>query len=264
MKYRKDSKYFLLNGKLSKTENFPFYLFEKYKSVYEVIKYSSAFLFGEEHQQRLRKSIQIAFPGYQCKYSFELEELKYLFEANQIEEGNVRIDYFPESKTALAFLIPHFYPPAKYYEFGIEAAFQYDERPMQNAKTYNALIREKANSIIAEKGVFETILVDAFGNITEGSRSNIFLVKGNKFYTTPEEIVLPGITRMNMISFLRKNNIPLIIKGIKVSEIDSFDALFFTGTSIGALPCHRVEEVNFDVENPILRRVITDFNLLRD
>ena len=245
-------------------ESFPFYLFDKYKSVYEVIKYSSVFLFGEEHQQRLKKSIQIAFPGYQCKYSFELEELKRLFEANQIEEGNVRIDYFPEEKTAIAFLIPHFYPPADYYEIGVKAAFQYDERPMQNAKTYNALIREKANAIITEKEVFETILVDDFGNITEGSRSNVFLIRGDNVYTTPEEVVLPGITRMNMISFLRKNNIPLIIKEIKASEIKNYEALFFTGTSIGALPCCSVDEVVFEVKNPLLQNIIRNFNLLHD
>jgi len=261
VKLRKDTKYYLLNGKLAETTNFPFYLYERYKSVYEVIKYSTTFLFGEEHRKRLMKSIQIAFPEYSCKYSFDLTQLKGLFEANKIEAGNVRIDFFPEVETAIAFLIPHFYPPIEFYKNGIEATLQYDERPMQNAKVHNAELRERANAIIAEKGIFETILVDGARNITEGSRSNIFFIKGDEVFTPPEEMVLPGITRMNMISYLNMEGIRLHVKKIQDFELNSFDAIFFTGTSIGALPCHKVNDIVFDIENTLLQKIVSEFNL---
>ena len=57
------------------------------------------------------------------------------------------------------------------------------------------MIRERPVRLISDNKLYEVLLVDRNGRITEGSRSNVFFVKGNKFYTGPSAMVLVGITR---------------------------------------------------------------------
>lgn len=261
MKLRKDTQYFLLNGKLTEMENFPFYLYDDYKSVYEVIKYEENFLFADEHLARLATSTHIAFPNITYNNLLNVDILNELTKANSIDMGNIRIEYFPIKDITLAFFIPHFYPPKKYYEKGVKAMLQNDERPLNEAKVYNAAIRDKSNRIIKENNIFETILVNRKGEVTEGSRSNIFLIKGDIVYTTPKELVLAGITRKKMINFLADRKIPLQIKTILASELKNYDALFFTGTSIGALPCSQIESIEFHTQLPMVKEIIKAFNL---
>jgi len=255
---RKDSRFFIENGISLPIGDFPFRYY-KYASIYEVIKYDGRFHFLEKHLQRLEKSVFIAFPSRDYKGDINKEMLEKLVFDNKIKEGNIRIEVFPELKTTLAFLVPHFYPPPEYYEKGVEAVFQYDQRPVLNAKVYNAEIRERANSLIKEYDVFETVLVNMKGEMTEGSRSNIFLIKNGEVFTPPDRFVLPGITRDNMAEFLKSKGIPLNYKNIKAKDAGDYEAFFFTGTSIGALPCRKLDKFHFDVKHPLLRRIIEGF-----
>ena len=51
-------------------------------------------------------------------------------------------------------------------------------------------------------------------------------------------------------------NIEIEEKEIKVSEISNFDSLFISGTSVAILPISQVDDINFDVNNEILRKIM--------
>ncbi len=260
VKIRDDVKYFIINGKLTPLEDFPFSFYHNRRSVYEVIRYDGNYLFKDSHLKRLQNSFRIAFPRSSFNPLPSDGDLIKIIEKNNISKGNVRIEVFEEIKTILVFLIPHFYPPAGYYEQGVDTVFQFDERPLKNAKLFAPRIRERANEIIAREGVFETILVNSAGYITEGSRSNVFFIAGDKVITPPDNQVLPGITRNNVIKFLETNDISLEFRKISKDEIEMFDSMFLTGTSIGALPCRRLQSRQFDLKNPLLGKIIDGFN----
>ena len=57
------------------------------------------------------------------------------------------------------------------------------EKENPNAKVINQGFREQVNQVIKDKKVYEAILVDRNGHITE-SKSNIFMVYENKVITS--------------------------------------------------------------------------------
>ncbi len=58
------------------------------------------------------------------------------------------------------------------------------------------------NKIIQEQGVAEVLLIDGDNCITEGSRSNVFFIRDNVFYTAPLPHVLAGNQSETGIKYL--------------------------------------------------------------
>jgi len=100
-------------------------------------------------------------------------------------------------------------------------------------------------------------LVDRNGNLTEGSKSNIFMIKGNEVYTAPLENVLPGVTRGVIIEILKDLHVDFQEKSINESEIKELDALFISGTSPKVLPINKVDNIEFQSsENEMVNRIM--------
>ena len=51
-------------------------------------------------------------------------------------------------------------------------------------------------------------------------------------------------------------------KEIKASEITDLDSLFISGTSVAILPIAQVDDIKFDVNNEILRKIMKKYNEL--
>jgi len=92
-------------------------------------------------------------------------------------------------------------------------------------------------------------LVNQKGEITEGSRSNMFFVKNNVFYTSPSKDVLVGITRSRVIQLCTQLGYEVKEQEIPVSFLDEIDGLFLTGTSPKVLPIASVDTHQYDSSN---------------
>ena len=97
------------------------------------------------------------------------------------------------------FFIPYLYPAPDMYRVGVEILSLNEVRNQPNAKITNLSLRTLADKIISDKNVYEVLLVNQEGFITEGSRSNIFFIKDKVVFTPPTSIVLPGITREKVL-----------------------------------------------------------------
>ncbi|WP_443110713.1 aminotransferase class IV [Caloramator sp. mosi_1] len=104
------------------------------------------------------------------------------------------------------------------------------------------------------------MLVNNFDEITEGSRSNIFFIKGSKLYTAPKEDVLVGITRIKVIEIANKLGFEVVEDKIKVSQISEFEACFLTGTSPKVLPISYIDSYAYNVNNDILRNIMREYD----
>jgi len=113
----------------------------------------------------------------------------------------------------------------------------------------------RANNVIAEKKLFEVLLVDENGYITEGSRSNVFFVKGNVVITPPEDQVLVGITRSNIIQICKKNQIPIREELTHTKDLRIMDALFISGTSLKVLPVNSIDEIQIRTDNALTQKI---------
>lgn len=96
--------------------------------------------------------------------------------------------------------------------------------------------------------------------ITEGSRSNVFFVKDEIFYTAPESKVLVGITRQKVIECLRQLNFELVEKAVSAAEISQFDAAFLTGTSPKVLPVSLIGKLRLNIQVLVLQKLMKSYD----
>lgn len=229
--------------------------------LYEVIRVIDGIpVFLEDHLQRLYQSAQLS-GVYNLIGHGELEEkIKQLIIDENKQIGNIRLsftitDTIIRPKTELVFS-SHYYPNEEKYQTGVKVGLLTAERPNPQAKIQNTAIRNKVNLLMKKNNVFEVLLVDQEGNITEGSRSNVFFVKDNQLITCPDEKVLMGITRKKILQLCSVNVIPVIKKVISVSEIGHFEGAFLTGSSPKVLPISTIGEVKFNPGLPLIKRIM--------
>lgn len=204
-----------------------------HKFIYEVIRLVDGEpRFVKEHYYRMVESIdqkdEEAFNL--CSFDDYYKNIKTLSSENKIYNNNVKVVI--DNKNTYFIFIKSNYPSKEYHQKGADVAIVYLTRKEPNIKQINRDFREKANAVIQQKGVFETLIVNENGFITEGSRSNVFFIKNNVVYTAPDNLVLKGITRLKVIEAIESLSIPIIYEPLKVEDIQNIDGAFITGTSI--------------------------------
>ena len=265
MKYRNDLKYYIKADQLTPIEQFDDSIFESGESVYEVVRmYQGKVLFLEEHLERMQHSLDLIYGSFPCSKSAMKDDVNLLIQSNNTAEGNIKIELRKTSNSfiRLIYFIPHHYPTKEQIEKGIQMQFQFDERPNPNAKISNWKVRGNANRIIDQHQIYETLLVNSKGFITEGSRSSIFFIKGKQLYSAPEEWILHGITRLKVLQICKKINIDIVPKKIPYQKIHQFEAAFITGTSPGVLQIKQIEDTNFTTNHALYQQIRQAFTRL--
>ena len=171
-------------------------------------------------------------------------------EPERIGNIKIRLSWWPEPILEIGY-IPHVYPTAKEQSEGVAVCTFHAVRNTPNIKLWNAALRARTNQALKDLDVFEVLLVNEAGNITEGGRTNHFYVKDSVLYTAPVESVLPGITRQKVIDAAEILNIRLIEKYLHESEVGSVDEMFTSGTSAGVQPIAIVNGIRLPEEKPI-------------
>jgi branched-chain amino acid aminotransferase len=234
--------------------------------LYEVIRVTDGtFLFLNDHIDRLNNSAQLADVRLVLSAADVRKQLEQLLQQNGVQTGNIRMEYYfvaGKVQYQAAYFIPHHYPSDKDYRDGVKTSLLVAERINPNAKIMQSELRDLANRIIAEKSLYEVILVHPNGYITEGSRSTIFMVKDSTVYTAPEADVLPGITRKYILQACRDLSVALTEARIAANELSGMDAVFIAGTSPKALPVALVDEYRFDPTNATIRQIMKKYDEL--
>jgi branched-chain amino acid aminotransferase len=176
------------------------------------------------------------------------------------EYGNVKIEvYFSiENLSELcykAFYIPTSYPDEILYREGVVCHFLDAIRENPSIKMANPKLRNLSDAIINKENIYETILVNQDGLVTEGSRSNIFFIKSGTIYTAPSHLVLEGIMRQKVIQVIADNGISIEQNAVPKNDIHLFDACFITGTSPRVLPIKEIANVKFKVPDRVTTKI---------
>lgn len=253
------SKHFIKNGETLDQEGFNDDDIKKGKSVYEVIRIIEGVpLFFKEHMDRFLNSTSLI--GKEILIGREEIEntIAKLVDIEARRNGNIKIvfNYGAEKDNWYIYFLKHFYPTEDMYQEGVDTILYHGERENPNAKVINQGFREQVNQVIKDKKAYEAILVDRNGHITEGSKSNIFMVYENKVITSPGELVLPGITREKIISVIKEAGIEFSEERFHYKEINKLQGLFISGTSPKVLPIKTVDDYFFQSsKNEIIRTI---------
>lgn len=235
------------------------------KVIYEVIRITKGKpLFYEAHYNRFINSLKLSDSNFTINIEWLRKNIEKLIKENKIVSENIKITYNLASGDLLFFVIEHKYPTLKMYSEGVECILYFGERSNPNAKVIDNGFRSKVNAEIIRRNAFEAILIDRYGVVTEGSKSNIFMIKDNKLYTSKIESVLPGVTRTEIIKVAKENNIEVIEDNINYTTLPDYDAMFISGTSPHILPINSVEGYKFNCKNELLKKLTKLFKEKRN
>jgi branched-chain amino acid aminotransferase len=260
-----NGKYFLRGNDLREDYEFDNSFLSKGNNFYEVVRIQdSVVLFLEDHMNRLEESARKSNLRPFVNAS-EMKKLLFrLIRANKMTSGNLKFVFHfgtgEWEKTFIAYPVPYYYPEVDVYNKGvITEIFRFD-RPNPSVKNWFSNYKAEITLIKENKHLYELILESENGTITEGSQSNLFLIKDNTIFTAPKDIVLEGITRKKIFDICAKNNIPLQENVYNREFLFKADAVFLSGTSAKILPVQIIEENRFKTSHALLSRLSNLYN----
>ncbi len=100
-------------------------------------------------------------------------------------------------------------------------------------------------------GYAEGIALDAFGNVSEGSGENIFLVREKTIFTPPiSAALLPGVTRSTVMTLARELGYPVVEMNIPREMLYTVEEVFFTGTAAEITPIRSIDRITVGEGHP--------------
>jgi branched-chain amino acid aminotransferase len=103
------------------------------------------------------------------------------------------------------------------------------------------------------------VLLDANGNLAEGTGSNIFIVRDGELFTPEERYVLPGVSRATVIDLARELGIPCHERNIDLFDAYNAEEAFLTSTSLCLCPVRSIagrRMLNPALPGPLTKRLL--------
>lgn len=224
--------------------------------IYEVFRVYNGQLFEKElHMARLERSakeIRIELP-------YPIEEIDALLERllreDPIEVGTLYMQVtrgaaprnhgFPDANTTQAILTAYVkpYPRAtKTMKNGIIAVTLPDIRWLRcDIKSLNLLPNVMARDEAVKQGAGEAIM-HRDGTVTEGSSSNVLIVKNGVLRTHPTtNLILNGVTRNVVLRLAAHLNIEIEEEPFTLNDLYEADEAFITSTGVEITPVVQVD-----------------------
>jgi len=245
----------MLNGELQQSEFFDNSLIYEGESIYEVIRLirgTPVFFF--DHMDRLMKSFHLQKKTPLADIKTIRRMILSLTRSDRKKEVNLKLVFNFKNGNGnwLVYYVDSIYPSDEQIRKGVRGILFNAERSNPESKVINHKLRTSIyQKLIIERG-YEALLVNDSNFITEGSRSNVFFIKGESLITAPDSMILSGITRKQIISICEENRIRVEFRCINAEEIADCDAAFMTGTSPMVLPFNSIGNHKFEIRQPVM------------
>ena len=227
-------------------------------SIYETLRtYSRKIFLKEKHLGRAYSSaegISLEIPYVMPELEREIE--KTLEKASNEDSlirivvtrgvGPIDIDPATAGRPNLIIYVKKFPEyPIEWYEKGVPISLVKVKRnPLESLppriKSGNFLNNIFAIQETREEGAHEGVMLNISGYVTEGTTSNVFIVKGGVLETPPPQAgILPGITRNFVLDLAAAIGIEAVETDIEPEELFGADECFLTSTTREILPVSR-------------------------
>jgi D-alanine transaminase len=239
--------------------------------VYEVIRVYNGKMFTlTEHLKRFAdsaESIGISLPFTSFRLAEMLEELLL---KNNLQTGNIymqvtrgtapRNHLFPTGNvtpTLVAYTIKGV-RPLENLKSGVKAILTEDIRWLRcDIKSLNLLGNLLAKQKASEQGCFEAIQHRG-QDVTEGSSSNIFMVKNGTVIThESNNLILKGITKDVILNVCTKNNIPVQERTFSLAELEEAEEVFLSSTTAEVMPVIEIDgkKIRSGIPGPLTQKL---------
>jgi branched-chain amino acid aminotransferase len=222
--------------------------------VYESIKVLNGKVeYAMDHILRLFESAIILKLEHNFRIDDVITSLDMLIKANGDMNVSLKLQLIGGGTPCL-FAFTSEFPvyPQEYYTNGVKVISFLGERIFPHAKSNCLLLNYMASREAKEAGSLDAILIDRSGYALEGSRSNLFAVKGKVLFTAKNDI-LYGVTRKRTLIVAEDLGLTVEFAKILLTDIKQrmFDEVFITSTSMGAIPVYAIDDINIGSSFPV-------------
>lgn len=243
--------------------------------IYEAIRvYGGQLFLSDWHMDRLERSARELRLRLPYGRDHLIDNLHRLIEKNQLDDGFIyfqitrgsapRQHRFPDKSESVLTGKATAAPRAEsLHPDGIKAVFAEDIRWLRcDIKTLNLL-----GNVLAKQKAFESGAEGAILHrgevVTEGSSSNVFIVKDGRLMTHPaDHYILNGITRRFVLKLAKRLSIPVDERLYTTDELFAADEVFFTNTGAEVGPVIQVDDrlVADGKPGPLTKRLMEAFD----
>ena len=216
--------------------------------VYETIRVANGVIyFVDDHIERLLESARIIALEHPFDAPFVEKAIRDLVSKNEITTCNLKILLIgaptPDKVSLSIQCLNPLFPPDSLYRDGAKCITYTYERAFPHAKTLNMLQSYLAYRSAKAGGAYDALLINRNGEITEGTRTNFFCIRGKTLYSPPEDEILLGVTQKALFRVASLNGYTIEHTTIKPADVSSYDGAFLTSTSTKILPIRSIEDV---------------------
>jgi len=149
-------------------------------------------------------------------------------------------------------------------DVGISSYKKYhpDTVPIHAKVTGNYVNPYLALMEMKKKGYEDVIIIDVFGNVSEGATASLFIVKDGIIKTATLDNVLMGITRMAVIEVVKEMGMRTVEAEIKLEELRDIDEAFYSVSLEHIKPIQSIEgkQLGSACPGPYTKKVIDAMN----
>jgi branched-chain amino acid aminotransferase len=141
---------------------------------------------------------------------------------------------------------------------GVDVIAYRGERHFPRAKSLSMLLSAVALDTARRAECWDALLVDRDDFLLEGSRSNLFWIRGDALFSPPEDRILAGVTRANILRCASEMGVELRIGELSLREqLSSPRPMILSSTSIAIQPISRIKTLEGPTAelpgNPLVR-----------
>ncbi len=226
---------------------------------YESIRFrSGVMVFFEDHMLRLYRSVH-AKEAFDFDSEILFDQAMELIRDSGLEpsDGNLRIVLTRDK--SVVHLSDAVYPDPQMFKEGIVTSTLAWERVEPQVKVFRGDYKKAVAACMLEPTPFglpyEVLLRDFGGKITEGSRSNFFVLFDDTVYSPPESMILIGITRKYVMRALSEAGLLYKEQTFSIDELTAMRdntsnrpedvAVFVTSSPFDILPVRSIDGEKF-------------------
>lgn len=205
----------------------------------------------EKHFDRLEETSALAGQKFHPDRANLRSILSDLIAASAPGEKRIRltVDLEEQPGTVYIAMEPLKTPTPEQYRDGVVCLTTVDHRENPKAKLSSFL--GKAETIRNGKAgtFYEILMCTPEGDLLEGLSSNFYGVMNGTVFTA-EEGVLYGTTRDFILRLAREGGIPVELRPVRLSELQSLDEAFISSTSRSILPICSIDGIEMKEKVP--------------
>jgi branched-chain amino acid aminotransferase len=235
----------------------------KAKGIFETMRAQKGrILRFEDHFRRMSRGLKVLSIRRVVSFAAIRQNIRHVLKANCLKDARVRLMVWQKGGHAspiggrlhCAVIAAALQPPSvRQYAKGFKAMLTggHRRRTPVPIKSLDYRIFRQSLQKARAAGCDEALLLNRKGELIEGSRTNIFLVKDGVLLTPPAAGgCLPGITRQAVLDRARRLKIRCVSRPLKAMDLLEADEAFLTNALLGIMPLTGVDLTSIGAGKP--------------